>query len=109
MYSSLTELEQRKTWAEIDLEALRRNYRLLRDMVTEGNANTRIIAVVKAEAYGHGAPECVRTLLSEGCDFFAVSCIDEAVAVRAVCDGENKQSACRAGYGNEPHRLCGAQ
>lgn len=92
MYSSLTELEQRKTWAEIDLEALRRNYRLLRDMVTEGNANTRIIAVVKAEAYGHGAPECVRTLLSEGCDFFAVSCIDEAVAVRAVCDGENKQA-----------------
>ena len=61
-------------------------------MVTEGNANTRIIAVVKAEAYGHGAPECVRTLLSEGCDFFAVSCIDEAVAVRAVCDGENKQA-----------------
>jgi alanine racemase len=34
----------------------------------------------------------VRTLLSEGCDFFAVSCIDEAVAVRAVCDGENKQA-----------------
>ena len=92
LYSSLTELEQRKTWAEIDLEALRRNYRLLRDMVTEGNANTRIIAVVKAEAYGHGAPECVRTLLSEGCDYFAVSCIDEAVAVRAVCDGENKQA-----------------
>ena len=81
-----------KTWAEIDVAALRRNYRLLRDMVTEGNANTRIIAVVKAEAYGHGAPECVRTLLSEGCDFFAVSCIDEAVAVRAVCDGENKQA-----------------
>ncbi len=87
LYSSLTELEQRKTWAEIDLGALRHNYRLLRDSVSP---DTRLMAVVKAEAYGHGAPECVRTLLCEGCDFFAVSCIDEAVAVRAVCDGENR-------------------
>ena len=90
LYSSLTELEQRKTWAEIDLGALRHNYRLLRDGVSGGEVTPRIIAVVKAEAYGHGAPECVRTLLSEGCDFFAVSCIDEAVAVRAICDGEGR-------------------
>ena len=90
MYSSLTELEQRKTWAEIDLDALRRNYRLLRETVCAADPSTRIIAVVKAEAYGHGAPECVRALLSQGCDFFAVSCIDEAVAVRAVCDGAHK-------------------
>ena len=87
LYSSLTELEQRKTWAEIDLGALRHNYRLLRDTVSNG---CRLMAVVKAEAYGHGAPECVKTLLDEGCDYFAVSCIDEAVAVRAVCDGEGK-------------------
>ncbi len=88
----MTELEQRKTWAEIDLDALRRNYRLLSDMIRTPNPSTRPIAVVKAEAYGHGAPECVRTLLSEGCDFFAVSCIDEAVAVRIVCDGEHKNA-----------------
>ena len=86
LYSSLTELEQQKTWAEIDLGALRDNYRMLRDMVHAQKKDTRIIAVVKAEAYGHGAPECVKTLLEEGCDFFAVSCIDEAVAVRVVCD-----------------------
>ena len=92
LYSSLTELEQRKTWAEIDLAALRSNYLLLRDTFCSSDANTRLIAVVKAEAYGHGAPECVRTLLSEGCDFFAVSCIDEAVAVRGVCDGESKKA-----------------
>lgn len=90
LYSSLTELEQRKTWAEIDLGALRSNYRLLRDTFCSPHAGTRMIAVVKAEAYGHGAPECVRTLLSQGCDFFAVSCIDEAVAVRLVCDEEHK-------------------
>ena len=92
LYSSLTNLEQTKTWAEIDLGALRHNYRLLRDTVTAHSPRTRILAVVKAEAYGHGAPECVRTLLSEGCDFFAVSCIDEAVAVRTVCDAEQKKA-----------------
>jgi alanine racemase len=92
LYSTLTELEQRKTWAEIDLGALRRNYRLLRDSVHATSPNTRIIAVVKAEAYGHGAPECVRALLREGCDFFAVSCIDEAIAVRVVCDGAHRHA-----------------
>lgn len=90
LYSSLTELEQRKTWAEIDLGALRRNYRLLCDTVHTSAPAARILAVVKAEAYGHGAPECVRALLAEGCDFFAVSCIDEAVAVRVVCDGAHR-------------------
>ena len=92
LYSSLPDLEQRKTWAEIDLEALRRNYRLLRDMATAENPAVRMIAVVKAEAYGHGAPACVETLLGEGCDFFAVSCIDEAVAVRQVCDNAHRET-----------------
>ncbi len=92
LYSSLTELEQRKTWAEIDLDALCRNFRLLREMATADRSDVRVIAVVKAEAYGHGAPECVRALLSEGCDFFAVSCIDEAVAVRSVCDEAQKEA-----------------
>lgn len=92
LYSSLTELEQQKTWAEIDLGALRDNYRMLQNMIRARKQDTRIIAVVKAEAYGHGAPECVQTLLEEGCDFFAVSCIDEAVAVRVVCDNAQKDA-----------------
>ncbi len=92
LYSSLTELEQHKTWAEIDLSALRDNYRILRRTVCDQKPDTRILSVVKAEAYGHGAPECVRTLLDEGCDFFAVSCIDEAVAVRTVCDLKNSDA-----------------
>lgn len=92
LYSSLPELESRKTWAEIDLDALRRNYRLLREMATAQSKNVRMIAVVKAEAYGHGAPACVATLLDEGCDFFAVSCIDEAIAVREVCDENHREA-----------------
>ncbi len=92
LYSSLPDLERRKTWAEIDLDALRENYRLLREMATMENKSVRMIAVVKAEAYGHGAPACVETLLCEGCDFFAVSCLDEAVAVRKVCDENHKEA-----------------
>ena len=46
LYSSLPELEQRKTWAEIDLGALRHNYRLLRETVSADENPARIIAVV---------------------------------------------------------------
>ena len=86
LYSSLGELEQRTNCAEINLSALRDNYRIIKNTVCSQKPDTRIIAVVKAEAYGHGAPACVQVLLEEGCNFFAVSCIDEAVAVRNVCD-----------------------
>ncbi|MBE6634140.1 MAG: alanine racemase [Ruminococcaceae bacterium] len=92
LYSSLGESEERKTRAEIDLSALRHNYRLLRGIVTAEDPNVRMIAVVKAEAYGHGAPACVSVLLDEGCDFFAVSCIDEAEAVRRVCNEKQKEA-----------------
>jgi len=92
LYSSLSELEQYKTRADVDLSALRHNYRLLKEQFLSNGSHPRIISVVKADAYGHGAPECVRVLLDEGCDFFAVSCIDEAVAVRNVCDRMRKKA-----------------
>ena len=81
LYSSLPIYSRHKTWTEIDLEALRHNYRLIRGIVD----GSRIICVLKADAYGHGADSCARALLDEGCDFFAVSCIEEAVALRQVC------------------------
>lgn len=86
LYSSLGELEQKKNCAEINLSALRFNYRSVLRAVRENSPDARIIAVVKAEAYGHGSPACVSALIDEGCRFFAVSCIDEAVAVRNICD-----------------------
>lgn len=92
LYSSLPDLERRKTWAEIDLGALRANYRILKETATAKDPSVRTIAVVKAEAYGHGAPACVAALLTEGCDYFAVSCMDEAVAVRTVCDENHKEA-----------------
>ena len=87
LYSSLPGLEGALKWARIDLCALQSNYATLCRALSQGAARSpRVIAVVKADAYGHGAPECVRALLRSGCDFFAVSSIEEAMTVRAVCD-----------------------
>ena len=86
LFSALPESDRHRVWAEIDLNTLRNNYRTLRNMIQEKSPLTRAVAVVKADAYGHGSPACVKALLDEGCDFFAVASIEEAVAVRRVCD-----------------------
>ncbi len=92
LYSSLGERTALRKWAEVDLGALRSNYRLLRDTSRRDGRDPRPIAVVKADAYGHGAPACVEALLSEGCDFFAVSEIAEAIAVRRICNRAQKNA-----------------
>jgi alanine racemase len=63
--------------ALIDLEALRHNYLLAREL-----SGARAIAVIKADAYGHGALQCARALAAEA-DAFAVACIEEALELRA--------------------------
>lgn len=83
LYSSLKLINTDQKRACIDLSALAHNYAVLRAKF-DGEQPPRIIAVVKADAYGHGAPECVHRLLEAGCDFFAVSCMEEALAVRKV-------------------------
>lgn len=89
LYSSLPDLATHKIWAEIDLDALRSNYRALAKEVKKGTPDCRPMCVVKADAYGHGIDACVDALLGEGCDFFAVSSIEEALAVRQVCRSVN--------------------
>ncbi len=69
----------KRTWAEIDLDALRHNYRLVRKAT--GN-KTDIYAVIKADAYGHGAVKVAHALLEEGATHFAVSNLDEAAQLR---------------------------
>ncbi len=89
LYASLPTLPIHKARVEIDLAALRANYRAVKARVDElatGGKRSKIISVVKADAYGHGADRCTEALISEGCDFFAVSCIEEALSVRRVCD-----------------------
>ena len=62
--------------ALIDLQALRHNYQLAREL-----SGARALAVVKADAYGHGAVRCAQALEAEA-DGFAVACIEEALALR---------------------------
>ncbi len=87
LYSGLPIVEEARTWANIDLSALRHNYRTVISHVRKisGKPDLPVICVVKADAYGHGAEAVARTLLDEGCRFFAVSCIEEGEELRAVC------------------------
>ena len=69
----------RPTIAEIDLDALRFNLNQLRGL-TAGKAE--ILAVVKANAYGHGAPEIARELESAGARIFGVATTEEGIELR---------------------------
>lgn len=66
-------------WIEIDVDDIRSNLEQVRSCLKE---EVRLIAVVKAQAYGHGAPEVARILYQQGVDFFAVSYLAEALALR---------------------------
>ncbi len=65
-----------RTWAEIDLDALIYNFRTVK------KSGKKIMCVVKANAYGHGAVICANHLEKHGADAFAVACINEALELR---------------------------
>ena len=69
----------KRTWAEIDLDALEHNYHALRRQM---GPDSRFLGVVKADAYGHGAIEAARTLEELGAEYLAISNIDEARELR---------------------------
>ncbi|MFF8835959.1 alanine racemase [Streptomyces sp. NPDC015130] len=71
----------RRARAEIDLGALRANVRTLRARV---DPHVRIMAVVKADAYGHGAVRCARAALDAGADWLGTATPHEALALRAA-------------------------
>ena len=72
---------QKRTWAEVSLDNISHNYRAIRAALPEG---CRFLGVVKADAYGHGAVAVARLLESEGADYLAVSCLDEAMELRSA-------------------------
>lgn len=72
-------------WAEVDLRALCHNLRVIRSHV---GYKTQILAIVKADAYGHGMVPIAQALKKEGVKFFGVASIDEALTLRAVCRSE---------------------
>ena len=70
---------QRPAWTEIDLGKLRRNLQLVRADLPKP---VRLMAVVKDEAYGHGALDVARIALEEGAWGFGLSTLEEAMALR---------------------------
>lgn len=69
----------KRTWAEISLDRLKHNFEAIRAHTPEG---VKIMSVVKADAYGHGAAVVAPELEALGSDAFAVSNIEEAVVLR---------------------------
>ncbi|RME07582.1 MAG: alanine racemase, partial [Anaerolineae bacterium] len=65
------------TWVEVDLSAIRHNVRRTREM-----AGCEVMAVVKANAYGHGAIPVAQAALQSGATWLAVARLDEGLALR---------------------------
>ncbi len=68
-----------RCWAEVSPDNLLHNYSVLRSFIPE---KCRFLGVVKADAYGHGAPATARLLEKAGADYLAVACLDEALELR---------------------------
>ena len=66
------------TWAEIDLNAIRHNFRVLRKLA----GTAKILTVIKADAYGHGMLAVARVLVQEKVDFIGLSNLDEGITLR---------------------------
>ena len=73
-----------RCWAEIDLAALERNLKLIRASLP---SHIKYVAVVKADAYGHGLHQTVARLMHAGADLFAVANVTEAAAIRELGPG----------------------
>ena len=84
---------ERPTWAEIDLNQLAANFSQVKKRV---GSTARIMAVVKANAYGHGAVECARRLAAEGADWFGVALPEEGMELRT--SGITQPVLCLAGF-----------
>ncbi|WP_414703367.1 alanine racemase [Priestia megaterium] len=69
----------RETWAEIDVEAIFQNVNHVRELIP---GHKTLMAVVKANAYGHGDKEVAEIALQAGADMLAVAFLDEAIALR---------------------------
>lgn len=70
----------KRTWAEVDLDAIAHNIKEIRKIT---NPASKIMAVVKADAYGHGFLEVAKTLLENGADRLAVAVLQEGKQLRS--------------------------
>ena len=70
---------QKRTWANIDLDAAEHNYHVIREQLKPGE---KLCCVVKANGYGHGAVQLSKLYETLGADYLAVSNIEEAIQLR---------------------------
>jgi alanine racemase len=103
---TLTEGQQettarRPTWSEIDLDALAANFSLVRQRV---GPEIGVLAVVKANAYGHGAIRCAARLVQEGAERFGVALPEEGIQLRT--GGITQEIICLAGFWEGQADLC---
>ncbi|HKP47072.1 MAG TPA: alanine racemase [Pyrinomonadaceae bacterium] len=91
----------RPTWAQINLDALASNFRLVKNHV---GPDVNVMAIVKANAYGHGAVECARRLESEGANWFGVALPEEGIELRNA--GITLPILCLAGFWEGQAELC---
>ncbi|MBC7235271.1 MAG: alanine racemase [Chloroflexi bacterium] len=71
----------RPTWLEVDLDAIAYNVRRLVEIV---GPDVDVLAVLKADGYGHGALKVARTALNNGAKWLGVACLGEAIALRSA-------------------------
>ena len=69
----------KRTWADVNLDALAHNYRTIKSHIPAG---TRYLGVMKGDAYGHGSVPLSHALVELGADYLAVSNLEEAVQIR---------------------------
>ena len=91
-------MKKSNTYAKINLDNLLFNFELIKKLHPE----KKIISIVKADAYGHGAVTCSKCLQEYGTDYFAVSSIDEAIELR---EAKISLPIMILGYIDE-HRIC---
>ena len=82
----------RPTVAVIDLAKLVKNFHIIKSLCSD---ETKVMAVVKANAYGHGAVECSKALETAGADWFGVAIVEEGIELRNA--GISKPILCLGG------------
>lgn len=86
-------ISQRPTWAEVSLDNLAFNLHSVKNFI---GPDVKYMAVVKADAYGHGSVECAKRLEAEGVDWFGVALPEEGVELRQA--GIRKLILCLGGF-----------
>jgi len=91
----------RPTWAEINLDNLAFNFHSVRNFIGK---NVEIMAMVKADAYGHSAIECAKRLEKENVDWFGVALPEEGLELRQ--NGIKKRILCLGSFWKGQEKLC---